>query len=93
MLISLEVAAEGAEGLGEGGRGPKVVLGVPAWAGHSHVCSLAKRTCSGLQPWPVSPSQEHLERSNPYCSSWCLWFPSIDGNDEVPLRWEEGKLC
>lgn len=38
MLISLEVAAEGAVGLGGGRRGPKVALGAPAWDVHSHVC-------------------------------------------------------
>lgn len=33
MLISLEAAVEGAAGLSEGGRGPKVEPGVPASPG------------------------------------------------------------
>lgn len=47
VLISSEVAAKGAVGLGEGGRGPRDEPGVPGKAVPQF--SLAKRTHSGPQ--------------------------------------------
>lgn len=54
LLISSEVAARGAVGLSEGGRGPRVEPGIPGKAVPQS--SLAKRTHSGPQLY-LNPSK------------------------------------
>lgn len=83
MLISLEVAVEGAAGLGEGGRGPKVEPRVPASPGLATVCSLAIRICSGLQHRAVSPSQENSEIYSILQLIVSILLPSFDGNEKL----------